>query len=251
MDILEITQNTSRHPWEIARANSYIKILEKTSLKGTQLNVLDIGCGDAYILSKLGERFTINSYDGLDTSLSESQIRTMSKPDENIKFFNRPELLNNRHHNLILLLDVIEHISDDRAFLEEIINTYMADNTYMLLSVPAFNFLFNSHDEFLGHYRRYTLSALKKIIFTNQLVCLFSGYAFFSLLPIRMVSSGYERIVKRRLVTKKGIGNWKQGRLITKIIETILTIDNDIAFKLNKMAIILPGLTAWALCKKK
>ena len=251
LDLREITNNTTRHPWEIARANFLINVLNKSPLTGNELNVLDIGCGDAYILGKLGERFTINSYSGLDTSLSESQIRMMSKPAQKIQFFNSHDLLKDCHPNLILLLDVIEHISDDQAFIKEIVDNYMGNNTYMLLTVPAFNLLFNSHDEFLGHCRRYTLKNLKEVIFINRLMCLFSGYAFLTLLPIRLVSSVYERIAKRSLTSKKGSGHWTYGRFLTNIVVTLLIIDNNIAFKLNKIGIILPGLTAWALCKKK
>lgn len=251
LDLIEITENSVRHPWEIARARTLIDILKESPLKGNAIKILDIGCGDAFILGQLEDRFTIASYDGVDTSLSEVQMKKMSVPDKEIYFHRQYDLLKNCRPNLILMLDVLEHIDDDRAFLKEIVETYATPNTYFLITVPAFNFLFSSHDEFLGHYRRYTLKKIKNISLTNNLEIHFCGYAFSLLLPLRLISSILQKIFKRNITSQKGVGVWNHGKFLTKIIETLMIIDNDLSFRLTKIAITIPGLTAWVLCKKK
>ena len=61
---------------------------------------------------------------------------------------------------LILMMDVIEHVDDDL----ELIRTYtepLPMGSYLLVSVPAFSFLWSGHDVFLEHRRRYTLGELE------------------------------------------------------------------------------------------
>ncbi len=59
----------------------------------------------------------------------------------------------------VLLMDVLEHVDDDTALLARIVELAPAGARFAV-TVPAFAFLWSAHDEFLGHRRRYTLSAL-------------------------------------------------------------------------------------------
>ncbi|CAK0742348.1 Methyltransferase domain-containing protein [Gammaproteobacteria bacterium] len=65
---------------------------------------------------------------------------------------------------LVLLADVLEHVENDQAFLYELWSR-MADESYLLLTVPAHSFLWSNHDICLGHYRRYA---------PGQLIALFA-----------------------------------------------------------------------------
>lgn len=55
----------------------------------------------------------------------------------------------------IIALNVIEHIKDDLMAFENCKNL-LAPGGRIVILVPAFNFLYNSFDKELGHYRRYT-----------------------------------------------------------------------------------------------
>ena len=70
------------------------------------------------------------------------------------------ETLKTRKYNLILLLDVLEHIEDDTSFLIEIIEDYMEFGGYCLITAPAFNCLFSSARSIFEHYRRYNQKEL-------------------------------------------------------------------------------------------
>ena len=56
--------------------------------------------------------------------------------------------------DIVLAMDVLEHIQDDYSTLKEWKNT-LKPNGLLLITVPAFQHLWSSHDIFLGHHRRY------------------------------------------------------------------------------------------------
>jgi hypothetical protein len=251
MDLCEITKNRNRHPWELTRVRILIKILQEWLPHETKIRALDVGCGDAFISDKLQKRIDLESYDGIDINLSGSQIRQSSKIEHNIILHNNFDGLSQEYYNLVLILDVIEHVENDYIFLNDILKKYAAPNALILLTAPAFNYLFSSHDLFLGHFRRYSLKQLIALIHNLGYECLNSGYMFFSLIPIRLISLFYEKLNFQKDRKKKGVGNWKQGKMVTKIIELFLYLDNRISLSLNKIGIKLPGLTSWVLCRKQ
>lgn len=61
--------------------------------------------------------------------------------------------------NAILYIDVIEHIEKDKDELERAKDLLMNDG-YLIVLVPAHNFLFNEFDKAIGHYRRYNKKML-------------------------------------------------------------------------------------------
>ena len=54
MDLLEITDNKNRHPWEIARKIIVSKLIDKTQKKN--IKILDIGSGDAFLANSFTKR---------------------------------------------------------------------------------------------------------------------------------------------------------------------------------------------------
>jgi SAM-dependent methyltransferase len=63
---------------------------------------------------------------------------------------------------LLVMLDVLEHVEDDRAALSAIA-ARMGDSARLVLTVPAMPFLWSRHDEEHHHFRRYTAKALRAV----------------------------------------------------------------------------------------
>lgn len=63
----------------------------------------------------------------------------------------------------VVLINVLEHIEDDRALLERI-RASLGENGKLLLFVPALPIIFGSLDEQFGHLRRYTRAQLAKLV---------------------------------------------------------------------------------------
>lgn len=64
---------------------------------------------------------------------------------------------------LVVMHDVLEHIADD-AGAAEVLHGLVERGGAAVLSVPALMSLFGRHDEELGHYRRYTPTALRRVL---------------------------------------------------------------------------------------
>lgn len=63
--------------------------------------------------------------------------------------------------DLICLFGVLEHLRRDEAALREL-QRILTVGGHLILSVPAFPWLWSKHDEINHHKRRYTLASLKK-----------------------------------------------------------------------------------------
>jgi hypothetical protein len=65
--------------------------------------------------------------------------------------------------DLVTLLDVIEHVEDDRGLLSEVVSAMRA-GTVLVITVPALPWLWSPWDEQLGHHRRYTKASLRAAV---------------------------------------------------------------------------------------
>jgi hypothetical protein len=250
MDLREVTKNKTRHPWELARVKALRHIIKFRANLQSNLKILDVGCGDAFMVRELIKGLDVECVDGIDINLSDQRIKEIVSVENNIILHNKFDNLKEKYYNLTFMLDIIEHVENDTAFLSEIVNKYMDTEGYILITAPAFNFLFTSHDRFLGHFRRYNLQELLGLTRSLHLRQLFSGYLFCSLVPLRFLMMCYERFVSAPTFQKKGIGHWNYCEILTKTIEALFVIDNSISIILSKNGIKLPGLTVWVLCKK-
>lgn len=243
-------RNPVRHPWEVARLHAVRTMLRTFRLQGEKIDLLDVGCGDGYLCLELSRTMAFSSVTAIDTGLSDDDAAEMTMRGNGPVFRNRYQALTPNGYNLVLLLDVLEHVREDREFLREISSMYLAGNGRLLVSAPAFPSLFGPHDRFLGHFRRYRLAALRDAVGRAGLECLESGYLFFSLLPLRFLSSVPARIFRGREAERTGVGAWRGGRYLSAIAAGVLRADFATAFFLNGLGVRIPGLSVWALCKR-
>ncbi|NAS14088.1 class I SAM-dependent methyltransferase [Poritiphilus flavus] len=80
------------------------------------------------------------------------------------------------------LFDVVEHIEDDAGFLKNI-HSYLKNEGLLYLTVPAFNILWSNEDKDAGHYRRYSLKAIRELCRECGFEIVYSSYIF-SILPL-------------------------------------------------------------------
>ena len=67
--------------------------------------------------------------------------------------------LGEERFDVITLFDVLEHIQEDRTALR-VLFRHLAPGGWLILTVPAYQWLWSSHDEVNHHYRRYTRAGL-------------------------------------------------------------------------------------------
>ena len=58
------------------------------------------------------------------------------------------------------MADVIEHVKQPKVLLKDL-KKFLKKDGHILITVPAYQFLFSKKDKVLGHYRRYNKELLK------------------------------------------------------------------------------------------
>lgn len=168
--------------WFQGRKRIVFELLQRhTPLSDGKLTVLDAGCGTGLVLEAL------RSYTrpvGIDFSMlamaycARRGIRRLACA--------RVEALpfGDEAFDLLLALDLFEHIDDDAALLRELWRVCRPGG-YLLITVPAYRFLWSEHDEALYHKRRYTRTSLRNLLRTADFEIVRLTHAItFMLVPI-------------------------------------------------------------------
>ena len=91
----------------------------------------------------------------------EASLRRIAHYDYWSDKIRRSILLDSRA-DLLLYMDVLEHVDDDLGLLTAYLDQ-LERGGRVLITVPAFDFLWSNHDIFLEHKRRYTLKQVEAL----------------------------------------------------------------------------------------
>ena len=152
----------------------------------------------------------------------------------------------------IFLMDVLEHIENDVAFVKTLLSNKIVKNeTVFFITVPAYQSLFSSHDQLLNHYRRYNCKQLVRIANTTSMIIAQYGYFFSSLLVPRLLEVALEKRSIFNSKTETDLSKWQGAFLIDFLFKQILMYDFKISQFLRKFNITCPGLSCYMICQKK
>ena len=146
--------------------------------------------------------------------------------------------------DVIIASDVLEHIDEDQTALTEW-NRVLKTGGILIIFVPAFQFLWSSHDKINHHYRRYTKSALvKKLADSNFKICRSSYWNMFLFFPIAFI-----RFIQKMAAhdTKKNI---KDTSLINPCLNKVFLFLLKFGHWLLKKIDFLWGVSVFAVAKK-
>ena len=129
-------------------------------LPSRPLRLLEIGCGTGNILAALTELGEAVGMEANDTLLTVARAagldaRQGALPDDLV--------VAPGWADVVLLLDVIEHLDDDLAGLRAA-RRALGEGGRLVVTVPAYTWLWSGHDVALGHRRRYTPARLRRVV---------------------------------------------------------------------------------------
>ena len=246
MDLSERGTAISRHPWEIERFRAYRRVLADHGALAAR-RVLDVGAGDGWFSQSLladlpnAEQvvcWDIN-YNELELTTDDPRlIRTADAPAPGF--------------DLVLLLDVLEHIPDPARFIEHDLRPLTSPGTPALVAVPAHPGLFGNHDRALGHHRRYTAQQLLDQV-APWIDVVDHGPLFPSLVAPRAASVALERLRARfggdgngASGDNHGVGEWHHGPTTTRLVCGVLAADAGATRRFPRVGRRLTGLSHWA-----
>lgn len=128
------------------------------------------------------------------------------------------------------LFDVLEHVSDEVAFVGDI-STRLKRMSTIYITVPSYAWLWSANDSNGGHFRRYDKKKLSDLAQKLHLKVLYNGYFFFYLVPAIFLSRTLS--YKFRLkVQKRSRENIFVKHSPNKLIFPIVNLLNTIELKL-------------------
>lgn len=239
MDLTERGDSALRHPWEVQRFEAYRRVLADHGALDVR-RVLDVGAGDGWFGERLVDQLPRGAevvcwdvnYDVEDLGpATPGVVRTREQPSAG--------------YDLVLLLDVLEHIEDPAAFVESMLAPLTHPGTPVLVAVPAHQRLFGSHDRALGHHRRYGRRELLDQL-DPWIEPIEEGSLFTALLLPRAAAVVVERLRPRPAPTDQhGVGRWNGGRLLTATVNAALAADVQVGRAGRRAGVRLPGLSHW------
>lgn len=145
--------------------------------------------------------------------------------------------------DIITALEILEHLENDRAAGSEFSRTLKLEG-FLLVSVPAYKFLWGSHDEWNNHYRRYSRGDLKLFASQNDMTIKYlTWFKIMYVLPLLVV-----RKVKTLLCKDKVSNDFVAISSFTnKILGTMLYLEALVA-----SVVPLPaGVSLFAVLKNR
>ena len=166
-------KNQENHWWFQARKKIIDQIITDINFK-KENNILDFGAGSGVNLDMLRKHGLVDVHE------QNKYARTAIKKQKKIKNLYSTLKLKKNFYDLILMADVIEHVKQPKKLLKNL-KKFLKKDGRILITVPAYQFLFSKKDAVLGHYRRYDKRRLKNelkefkienISYFNTFLCL-------------------------------------------------------------------------------
>jgi SAM-dependent methyltransferase len=200
------------------------------------VSILDIGAGSGFFSRQLLAHTAAARATCVDIGYAQDRDeQCCGKP----LLFRRT--INASDADLVLAMDVIEHVEDDAVLMRPYVDL-VPRGARFIFSVPAFKFLWSGHDVFLGHHRRYTLSELERSIANFGLVLDWSHYYYGLVFPLAVAT----RLLERTGESAEPKSQLRRhGALVNATLSALCAAERPL-MRANKLG----GLTVFAGCHK-
>src|SRR5215471_1324624 len=175
--------------WFVARRRLLDSLVSVIAKEFEHPRILDVGCGTGINFSVLGEHGDTFSSDASEEALRFSKSR-------GIEGLVRSEVealpFGSSVFDIVTALDMLEHVDNDLGALDELLRV-TNERGVLVITVPAYGFLWSEHDEALHHRRRYAASELRNKLtnagFEVERISYYITFLFFPILFMRFIQS--------------------------------------------------------------
>ncbi len=141
--------------WFLSRNEIIQEIIATSTNLSPFDNVIDIGCGTGGFASVIASDFNVCCLDMEPIALDYCRRRGL----EDRFLGTASDMINTgRKFKAAFMLDVIEHIEDDRAVARDVFNL-LEPGGWFIAAVPAYGWMWTAHDEMHMHHRRYDMKS--------------------------------------------------------------------------------------------
>ncbi|POA42499.1 methyltransferase [Pseudomonas sp. MPR-ANC1] len=198
--------------------------------------ILDVGAGSGFFSHHLLSQTDAREAWCVDISYPvDSDATTTGKP---VHYRRGIETID---ADLVLLMDVLEHVDDDLGLLREYVDKVPPGSRF-LMTVPAFQFLWSGHDDFLEHKRRYTLAQFETLARDAGLTVQRGAYYFGAVFPIaaalRLLPQGPQTATPRSQLKR-------HHPLVNSVLKALCSLELPL-MGINRLA----GLSVFVLAQK-
>jgi SAM-dependent methyltransferase len=182
--------------------------------------LLDLGCGMGGLLREFGSEVACFGSDRSAYALRvcrDKGAAALARADLGAQPFRSESF------DVVLALDVIEHLDDDVGFLRRAASL-LAPGARFVIAAPAFQMLWSQHDETFQHRRRYNVRQLDAVVRAAGLVPERSTYLHTAIFPVAFVW----RVASRKL----GLGRrapkhdfWPIPRLLDRLLGEVYRLE--------------------------
>jgi len=185
-----LAANEDRHWWHVGKYACALGLLRRFHPEGKR--VLEIGASFGSLSRRISEFGTCVAFDLSREALSFGGYPIAVCGDATLLPFH------NESYDLVVALDILEHLENDRACLEEVMRVLRPDGK-ALFFVPACPILWSDLDRINHHYRRYTKSTLLRLCsgIRDMEILKLSYFNFLLFLPILLIRLA-QRAAKKR-----------------------------------------------------
>ena len=184
--------------WYVARRKLVEWMLGRGHNGAPGNRILDVGCGTGMNHSTLAKFGTVFSVDTASEALTYTRHRGVDRlaccDVQHLPFVSESM-------DLVTALDVLEHTDDDLEALREV-RRVLKPSGRVLVTVPAYGFLWSEHDEALHHRRRYVAGELRNKLaetgFEVERLTYFITLLFLPILLLRTWNNVFRRSVRPR-----------------------------------------------------